>query len=144
MAYYLKLYLITAVVFFGIDVFWIGVVADSFYAEHIGHLLAPAPNWVGGALFYLIYMAGLLIFAVRPGVESGSPKVGMRQGALFGFFTYATFDLTCYALFIDFPAIVVIIDIVWGTVLCGSVALLSTLVGRRLVGAAQAGPSSAE
>ena len=127
----IKLFVVTALVFFCIDVFWIGWIADGFYAEHLGHLLAPRPNWVGGALFYGIYMVGLIIFAVRPGVKSRSPKTALRQGALFGFFTYATFDLTCYALFVDFPAVVVVIDILWGTLLCGCVAFLSTLVGVR-------------
>ncbi len=122
----LKLYVVTAVIFFGVDVVWIGVIAGDFYSEHIGHLLASQPNWIGGTAFYTVYLVGLLVFAVVPGIKLHQPKSALRQGAMYGFFTYATFDLTCYALFVDFPAVVVVIDILWGTVLCGSVALLSS------------------
>lgn len=118
----LGLYGLTAVVFFAIDLVWLGVVATGFYQEHLGHLMRADVLWVPALLFYAIYIAGILVFAVLPGVEADSLGRTVALGAFLGFFAYATFDLTCMALFEDFPLVVVAVDLAWGTVLTASVA----------------------
>jgi uncharacterized membrane protein len=120
----LKLYGTTAVTFLAIDLVWIGVVADGFYQRHIGHLLDGGVRWRAAILFYLIYVAGLLVFAVLPAIEAQSLSKALMLGGFLGLFAYATFDLTCMALFRDFPGIVVGVDMIWGTVLSASVTAI--------------------
>lgn len=129
---YLKLYGLTAAVFFAIDLVWLGVVAPGFYQKHLGHLLRPDVVWGAAILFYLLYLAGVLVFAVLPGLEAGSLPRTVALGAFFGLVAYATFDLTCMALMRDFPPVVVAVDLAWGTVLTGTVAAAGFGLGRWL------------
>jgi uncharacterized membrane protein len=133
MMYYLKLYLLTIPIFFVIDLVWLGLVAKNFYQNNLAHLLSPAVNWPAAVLFYLIYIVGIILFAVRPGLEAGSLAKAAIWGALFGFFTYATYDLTNLATLRDWPLKVVFVDILWGTLLCTLVASGSYFLGRWLV-----------
>lgn len=131
-SYYLKLYLLTIPVFFAIDLLWLGVVAKNFYQNNLAHLLSPAVNWPAALAFYFMYIAGIILFAVKPGLDTGSLAKAALWGALFGFFTYATYDLTNLATLRDWPLKVVFVDIAWGTVLCTLVASGSYLIGRWL------------
>jgi uncharacterized membrane protein len=128
----LKLYGLTALVFFAIDLVWIGVVAAGFYQRHIGHLLRPDVLWAPALVFYLLYIAGLLVFAVLPGLEAGALTRTLALGAFFGLVAYATFDLTCMALLRDFPLLVVVVDLVWGMVLTTLVSAAGFGLGRWL------------
>lgn len=128
----LKLYALMAAVFFAIDLVWLGVVAQGFYQKHLGHLLRPDVLWPAAVGFYALYLAGILVFAVLPGLEAGSLAKAAALGAFFGLVAYATFDLTCMALFRDFPAVVVAVDLVWGTVLTATVASAGYGIGRWL------------
>ena len=94
MAYYLKLYLATLIAFFAIDMVWLGLVARTFYRKYLGFLMAPNPNWLAAILFYLLFVVGVLVLAVLPGLEAGSLKTTLLRGALFGLVAYATYDLT--------------------------------------------------
>lgn len=125
------LYLLTIPVFFLIDMLWLGVLAKGFYQDKLGGFLGPV-NWTAAIIFYLIFIVGILIFAVAPALESQSLAKAVVLGALFGFFTYATYDLTNLATLKDWPIIVVVVDIVWGAVLSGSVAAVSYLIGKSL------------
>lgn len=130
--FYLKLYLLTIPVFFAIDLLWLGVVAKNFYQNHLAHLLSPTVNWPAALLFYFMYIVGIILFAVKPGLDAGSLAKAAIWGALFGFFTYATYDLTNLATLREWPIKVVIVDIAWGTLLCTLVASGSYLLGRWL------------
>jgi uncharacterized membrane protein len=125
------LYLLTIPVFFLIDMIWLGVLAKGFYQDKLGGFLGPV-NWTAAIIFYLIFIVGILIFAVAPALESQSLAKAVVLGALFGFFTYATYDLTNLATLKDWPIIVVVVDIIWGAVLSGSVAAVSYLIGKSL------------
>lgn len=131
-SYYLKLYLLTVPVFFAIDLIWLGIVAKSFYHNNLSHLLSPDVNWAAALIFYFMYIAGIILFAVKPGLDAGSLAKAAIWGALFGFFTYATYDLTNMATLRDWPLKVVVVDIAWGTLLCTLVASGSYLLGRWL------------
>lgn len=122
---YLKLYLLTIPVFFAIDILWLGVVAKKFYQNYLGHLLAEQVNWVAAIIFYLMYIAGIIYFAVSPALDKNSVNEALIKGALFGFITYATYDFTNWATLKSWPVTVVFVDVVWGTVLCGLVASIS-------------------
>jgi len=128
----LKLYGLTALVFFAIDLVWLGVVASGFYQKHLGHLLAEAVRWVPALLFYLLFILGILVFAVLPGLSDGSLAKAVSLGAFLGLFAYATFDLTCAALFRDFPTLVVVVDLIWGTALSAVVSAAGYGIGRWL------------
>ena len=130
--FYLKLYLLTIPVFFAIDLLWLGVIAKDLYQKNLGHLLSPEVNWPAAFAFYFIYIAGIILFAVRPALADQSLFKALVWGALFGFFTYATYDLTNLATLKDWPVKIVFIDIAWGVVLCSLVASISYQIGRWL------------
>ena len=127
------LYLLTIPVFFGIDMIWLGFVAKGFYRNNLGHLLRSDVNWSAALVFYLLYIGGILIFATMPALEKNSLYQAVTLGGLFGFFAYATYDLTNMATLKDWPLNVVIVDIIWGIVLTASVAAASFLIGRWLM-----------
>lgn len=112
-------YLITAVVFLGIDYVWLTQVAQRFYSGRIGHLMAEQPNLAAAGGFYVIYVVGILVFAVVPALKAESFGHAVLYGALFGFFTYATYDMTNFATLKNWPAMVVVVDVAWGVVLSG-------------------------
>ncbi len=122
---FIILYLLSAPIFFAIDMVWLGVVARNFYQRHLGYLLGPV-NWPAAIGFYLIYLVGVTLFASYPGAMAESAMLALGLGAAFGFFTYATYDMTNWATVRDWPAKVVVVDILWGTVLGASVAGATT------------------
>ena len=132
-SFYLKLYFLTVPIFFIIDLLWLGVIAKGFYQQNLKYILIPKVNWTAAILFYLMYIAGILIFAVIPGLAKDSLRHAAVWGALFGFFTYATYDLTNLALLKDWPLNIVIVDILWGIVLCSAVASQSYFVAKWLL-----------
>jgi uncharacterized membrane protein len=127
------LYLLTIPVFFGIDVIWLGFVAKGFYRNNLGQLLKPDVNWTAALVFYLLYIGGIMIFATLPALEKNSLQQAVVLGGLFGFFAYATYDLTNLATLKGWPINVVVVDIIWGIVLTSIVAAASFLIGRWLM-----------
>jgi len=130
--YYIKLYLSTLAVFFLIDMVWLGVVARALYRKHLGFLLSPNPNWIAAILFYLLWVAGLLVFAIVPGLQAVSIKKALLLGAFFGLLTYATYDLTNQATVKDWPFIITVVDLLWGTTLATLVTAAGFYIGRWL------------
>ena len=133
MAYYLKLYLIILIAFFAIDMIWLGLVARTFYRKHLGFLLAPNTNWIAAMLFYLLFILGILVFVVGPGLDDDSLRTTLLRAALFGLVTYATYDLTNLATVKDWPVLVTVVDLIWGTVLSVTVSLVSFGAGKWLI-----------
>jgi uncharacterized membrane protein len=126
--FYLKSYLIAIVVFFTIDIVWLGAVAKNLYREHLGFLLKDNFNMTAAAIFYIFYIAGLLFFVIIRAVELSSWQYALIAGAFFGFITYATYDMTNLATIKDWPAIITVIDIIWGSILCGATSLITYLL----------------
>ncbi len=118
-------FLISFSVFLTIDLIWLGVVARKLYVHYMGHLLRTPPNWPVAFLFYALFVVGIMIFAIAPAIEQKNVAHAFKMGALFGFFTYMTFDLTSWAVLKDWPAGIVWIDILWGTTLSMMVAGIS-------------------
>ncbi len=133
---FIKLYLITIPIFFAIDLIWLGIVAKGFYRKHLGHLLRADVGWGAAMLFYLIFIAGILIFAVLPAIERQSFRWAVLMGGLFGFIAYATYDLTNLATLKGFPPVVAAVDMLWGFVLSASVAGAAFKVAQWLGGPA--------
>lgn len=108
-----------ALIMVTLDVLWIGVIAKPLYQQGIGHLMAQKPRLDAAALFYIVYAAGLLVFAVIPGSESSNWQIPLMRGALFGFFAYATYDLSNLATLREWPIGLSALDMTWG---CGASA----------------------
>lgn len=129
---FIKLYLIALPVFFIIDMVWLGVVAKSFYAKQIGFLMKTDINWTAAILFYLLFIVGLVLFVIAPALEKGSWMQALLFGALFGFISYATYDLTNLATLKDWPLPVTLVDLLWGAVLAASVSVTSYFIAVKI------------
>jgi uncharacterized membrane protein len=117
-----KLYIIAVVVFFAIDMLWLGVIAKGFYHDQVGVLLKTNPNWIAAILFYLLFLVGLVVFVLLPAVEKQSIAYAIGLGAFFGCIAYATYDLTNLATLKDWPIAVTIVDMLWGSILSALVS----------------------
>lgn len=129
---FIKLYAIALPVFFAIDMIWLGLVAKDFYRNQIGFLLKPDVNWVAAILFYLLFIGGLILFVIEPAMTKNSLVHALVFGALFGLITYATYDLTNLATMKDWPLLVTIVDLIWGSVLASSVSVITYLIATKL------------
>ncbi len=116
---YLPAYIAILIFMFIVDLIWLSQLARPLYQAGIGHLMADAPKLAYAALFYLVFVFGLMWFAVRPNVLVNGLKSTFIAGAVFGFFVYASYDLTNLALLKDWPLGLSLIDMTWGTFLSG-------------------------
>lgn len=128
---FLKVYAVGAVVCFGLDLAWLGVIARGLYTSQLGHLMRPDVRWVPAVLFYLIYVAALIVIVVMPAVEKQSLGRAMLLGAFFGLAAYSAYDLTSLALIKDFPLMVAVVDLAWGTILSAAVSTAAYSVAVR-------------
>lgn len=133
MAQLIPLYLATLAAFLIIDLTWLGFVARKIYSRYLGHLMAARTNWAAAIVFYLIFVAGILYFATIPGLEAESLKTALLRGAIYGFITYATYDLTNLATLKGWPLPITLLDMAWGTVLSLTVSTISFFVGKGLI-----------
>ena len=115
-------YLLTAVVFFAIDMVWLGFIAKDLYRKYLGNFLSDNVNWTAAIIFYLLFISGIFYFSILPAIEKNSLINAVISGVLFGIFTYATYDLTNLATLKDWPLRIVFIDILWGAILTGLVS----------------------
>jgi len=130
MTRYFVAYLFTVVTFLAIDFVWLTQVARGFYFGRLGDLLLESPRLGVAAAFYALFVVGLVYFAVAPALRDGSVMTALISGALFGFFAYATYDLTNYSTLKNWPLAVSLVDMAWGTVLCGVSATVGFLATR--------------
>lgn len=131
--FYVKLYALTVPVFFLVDLLWLGVIAKNLYRKELGFILADRVNWSAAITFYLIYIAGIVFFAVRPALAARSFYQAVYLGALYGFFTYVTYDLTNMATIDNWPLKIVVVDVLWGSLLCLAVAASSYVIAQMLI-----------
>jgi len=130
---WLTAYVVTALIFAVLDVAWILLVANPLYRSQIGGLLAPKANLLGAVLFYVIFVAGMVHYGVRPNAAEVPLRQRVTGAALFGFFTYATWALTGFAVLKDFTALVAVTDILWGAAACSLVTWVTATVLRRRI-----------
>jgi len=129
---YLIAYIACVLVMGGLDFLWLINTSGALYQRDLGPLLAVNPNMTVAAIFYLTYIVGVLIFAVRPALAAGDWKTAALYGALFGFFTYATYDLTNYATMKVWTLRVTLLDIGWGTLLTAATASAGAVAALKL------------
>jgi uncharacterized membrane protein len=119
---------VAAIVMGLIDWVWLGFVAKKLYYKEIGKLLLEKPYMPAAIAFYILYVIGIVVFAVNPAIEKASWQYALGYGALFGLLAYATYDLTNWATLKGWSRKIVIIDMTWGAVLTGTVALVTYIV----------------
>jgi uncharacterized membrane protein len=108
-------YLASAIVFLVLDAAWLTTMADRLYRPALGRLLLDRFELAPAALFYALYVIGIVVFAVAPGLASGRWTTSLGLGALLGLIAYATYDLTNQATLRDWPWRVTLADLGWGT-----------------------------
>ena len=126
-------YIATGVAFAMIDSIWLRGMYTRLYQPEIGEMLMRGMRWGPAVAFYLLYIAGMLIFAVNPALANGRWQTALVQGALLGFFCYMTYDLTNYATLKVWSLKVTVLDMIWGTFLTGSAAAVGAFVTAKLV-----------
>jgi uncharacterized membrane protein len=125
-------YIASAVTFLALDALWLGVVAQKMYQREFGPLLLEKPNMAAAAVFYALYLVGIVFFAVKPALEAGSWSRALIHGALFGLIAYATYDLTNLATLKGFPFKVVIPDLAWGAFVTSAAAIAGYAAASRV------------
>lgn len=115
--------------FMVIDLIWLAFIAKKLYKKHLGYIMSPQPKWKAAIIFYVLFIAALVIFVLLPSVDGNHTiTYAMLYGALFGFITYATYDLTNLATLEGWPIKITVIDLIWGTFLGFSTSTLTYLL----------------
>ncbi len=112
---FLSHYVAVAGIFIAIDAVWLTVIASKFYKQQLGDMLKPKADMVPAVVFYLLYVAGIVIFALNPALGQGSLAYAASHGALLGLLMYATYDLTNLSTLKGWPVKVTVVDLTWGT-----------------------------
>lgn len=126
---YLVSYVATAAVFLVLDAIWLTLTTPVLYRPALGPALLEPPNMVAAVLFYALFVAGTVLFAVHPAVASGRWITALLFGAAFGFVAYATYDLTNLATLRIWTVPLAVIDILWGTVVTATSAAAGFVIG---------------
>ena len=130
---YLVNYVATLILFVAIDFVWLKLSSDRLYRPIMGDMLADKPVMSAAASFYLLYILGVVIFVGSFALRTGEWTNALFYGGLFGFFAYATYDLTNQATLRNWSLQLTIADMVWGTLLTGVTATLAFFVTRAVV-----------
>lgn len=118
----------TAVAFFALDFIWLSLAVPRLYKPLLGTLLRDSPNLPVAATFYLVYVAGLVVFAVLPAASAGSWLMALGLGALLGLVAYGTYDFTNLSTIRDWPLMVSLVDLAWGVSVSAAAALFGYAV----------------
>jgi uncharacterized membrane protein len=131
MARILVCYIATAAAFFFLDFIWLSIATPRLYRPLLGDLLAAEPKLLVAAVFYLVYVAGVVVFAISPALSGGSWATALGLGALLGLIAYGTYDFTNLATLNNWPALVSVIDLAWGVCATAAAATIGFFVASR-------------
>ena len=129
---YILHFAVSFMVFIAVDLVWLGFIAKNLYANALGHLMSSKVNWTAALIFYVLFVIGLLYFVIEPALRDQNMIRLIISAALFGFMTYATYDLTNLATLKEWPLYITLIDLAWGTTLSTVVSLISYIILRRI------------
>ncbi len=127
-----KLYFLALPIFLAIDMVWLLFIAKNLYAQQLGYLMKASPNLPAALLFYLLFTAGLVFFVLSPNLAQKSLLPVLLSGAFFGLISYATYDLTNLATVKNWPILITVIDLIWGSTLSALVSSLTYLAAKKL------------
>ncbi len=125
-------YLAAAVVMAVLDLAWLSYAVKAFFEPAVGPLLAARTNNTAAVLFYVLYIGGIMLFAIRPAMGGGDWTTAILMGAAFGFFAYMTYDLTNMATLKDWPGWLAATDIAWGTLVTALAATAGYFAASRI------------
>lgn len=128
---WLLMFVTSMFVFLVFDMLWLNVVAKSFYRRELGDLMTDQVNVLAAVIFYILFIIGLIYFVIYPAFLAQSLSMALWRGAFFGFICYATYDLTNLATLRNWPLLMTLVDLTWGTVLGALTSVLSFLAYRR-------------
>lgn len=117
----------------GIDFVWLTLIAKNFYGKHLGYLMKNSPNLGAAVVFYLLFVFGILVLVILPAFKEGSILKALLWGSLFGLVTYATYDLTNLATIKNWPFIVTLVDLAWGTFVSATVSTIGFLLAQGIL-----------
>lgn len=132
---YVTGYVTALLTFLLADMAWLGTMAPRFYRPTLGDIAIPGVNLPPAIVFYALYPIGLLIFATIPALKSGSISTAVVSGALFGFFTYATYDLTNHSTLRNWTVQLTLVDVAWGTILAAITSAVTYWMVSKFAGA---------
>ncbi len=121
-------FIAAAISFIALDMLWLGVIAKKYYHEKLGHLMANNYVWQPVLVFYLLYMGGIVYFAITPALKAGNWHLATLNGAILGLLCYGTYDLVNHGTLRDWPWQITFLDIVWGTFLSATAATVGYFV----------------
>jgi uncharacterized membrane protein len=121
-----------AVAFLALDAIWLRWAANNLYRPVIGEIMAKDFNLGAAGAFYVIYIAGITWFAIRPGLEGGGVQAAMLNGILLGALCYTTFDLTSQAVMKVWATQISVLDILWGAFVTGAASAIATWAALRI------------
>jgi uncharacterized membrane protein len=127
-------YIFTLLVFFIVDMLWLGVIAKNIYGQQLGSFLRKDVNWAAAFIFYFIFVAGICYFCILPAVDGGTILKALISGSIFGLITYSTYDLTNLATIKGWPLKITLIDISWGVALSTMVSAAGYYIFRTIGG----------
>lgn len=127
----LRDFFIAFTLFMVIDMVWLIFIARSLYQKYLGYLMSSTVNWPAALLFYILFIIGMLFFVIHPALQKDALSYALLAGALFGLVTYATYDLTNLATIRDWPILITVIDLVWGTTVSTLTSGLSFIIIKR-------------
>jgi uncharacterized membrane protein len=120
-------YLATGVVFLGLDAIWLSQVGLGLYRREIGALLLEQPNLPVAGLFYLLFVAGIVLLVVQPAAADGDWLAALWMGALLGLVAYGTYDITNLSTLRGWSPTIAAIDVAWGAALTAVASLAGFL-----------------
>jgi uncharacterized membrane protein len=121
---YVLAYIATGLVFAALDAVWLSLTASRLYRPALQEIMADRVHMAPAVAFYLLYILGLIIFAGAPGLAAGRWSIALLRGALFGLFTYMTYDLTNQATLKIWSVSITVADMCWGTLASAIAAAL--------------------
>ena len=124
----IKTFFVAFAVFLGIDMLWLTVIAQKFYKAQIGHLMADKAKLLPAAIFYVLFIAAMVYFVIAPALEHQSLTRLIVSAVIFGLVAYATYDLTNMATLKEWPLLVTVVDLTWGTFISLAVSLITYLI----------------
>ena len=130
---YLTLYASTALVFLILDVVMLRKVLYPLFSSNIGSIMLEDPRMGAAAVFYLVYIGGVLWFVSIPALAAGAPSQAFITGCILGFLAYGTYEFTNFATLRDWSMQMVMVDVIWGAVLTGSSAWAGVLITKTFV-----------
>ncbi|RYH11202.1 DUF2177 family protein [Tropicimonas sp. IMCC6043] len=129
---FLVLFLATGLIFLALDAVMLSFVLRPLFESQLGDRLLEEPRLLPAALFYFLYMLGVMHFVSLPALRAGTPMTALTQGALLGLVAYGTFELTSHAVMRDWSAAMVATDMTWGAVVTGISAWGGVTIARAL------------